>query len=154
MRFGQIRSRKMTWPNSYFSGDISKTPRTPVLAKCGLAKCGLAKCGHVCVWCVFKIFGGCLQDSWASPRDWTAPPPDRPEFRFFFSLPPEISFFSSLSGRSSRGILVVFVKAGTLKCARLGSLGCHVKPRRPQSRRGGARGGRKEKNDPTPPEQP
>ena len=35
--------------------------------------------------------------------------------------------FSSLWG-SSRGILVVFLKAGKLKCARLEFLGCRVKP--------------------------
>ena len=44
---------------------------------------------------------------------------------------------------SSRGIQVVFLKAGTLKCARLEFSGCRVKPRRPRSRRGFTR--------PTPP---
>ena len=36
--------------------------------------------------------------------------------RFFFSLPPPFSLFFSLSGRSSRGILVVLLKAGALVC--------------------------------------
>ena len=62
----------------------------------------------------------------------TPPPPDRPKFRAFFPLPPPFSLFFSLSGGSSRGILVVFLKAGTLKCARLEFSGCRVKPRRPK----------------------
>ena len=90
-------------------------------------------------WCVFKIFGGCFQDFWASPPDrsllerplpWTAPPDppllDRssrpPKISLlFFSLPPEMSSFLLSLG----GLLVDFfgfLKAGTLKCARLGSL--------------------------------
>ena len=98
-------------------------------------------CVLVCVVCVvcssnflvgvFKIFGGCLQDFWASPLDplplrgrvpsprppsppdhplrWTAPPPDCPKFRsFFFPLSRrKFHSFFSLWG-SSRGILVVF----------------------------------------------
>ena len=47
------------------------------------------------------------------PFPWTALPLDRPKFRsFFFPLPPQNSFFSSLSGGSSRGILVVFEAPG------------------------------------------
>ena len=56
------------------------------------------------------------------------PPPDRPKFRAFFPFPAP-----NVLG-SSRGILVVFLKAGALKCARLESSGCRVKPRRPQNR--------------------
>ena len=49
------------------------------------------------------------------------PPPDRPKFRSFSSLSRHrFVLFVSL-WVSSRGILVVFLKAGTLKCARLGS---------------------------------
>ena len=75
----------------------------------------------------------------ALPR--TALPPDRPSqdrpnSRSFFPLPPQNSLFSSLSGGSSCGILMVFLKDGNLKCARLEFSGCRVKPRRPQSRRG------------------
>ena len=44
------------------------------------------------------------------------PPPDRPKFRFFFTLA-QLSFFLPSRG-SSRGILV-FLKVGALKCARL-----------------------------------
>ena len=56
----------------------------------------------VCVvCCVFKIFGGCLQDF---PSPGPPRPPDRPKFRSFFSLPPEISFFLLSLG----GLLVEF----------------------------------------------
>ena len=49
------------------------------------------------------------------------PPPDNPKFRSFFPLfPPQFSFFFSLLG-SFRGILVVFLKGGALKCAHWGS---------------------------------
>ena len=60
--------------------------------------------GVVCVCCVC---GGCVQDFWASSSD--PPPPDRPKFRSFFLSPAENFILSSLSGRSSRGILVVFL---------------------------------------------
>ena len=43
-----------------------------------------------------------------------------------FLLPPPFSFFLSLWG-SSRGILVVFLKAGALKCACLEFSGCRVR---------------------------
>ena len=86
------------------------------------------------------------------PFPWTAlhrdrPPLDHPSHGppfpwtaqnfalFFFPLPPQNSFFSSLSGC----LLVEFwwcLKARTLKCARLEFSGCRVKPRRPRSRRG------------------
>ena len=54
-----------------------------------------------CVLCVvlFCLCGGCLQDFWPLPQLCRAPPPDRPSpgppkvLPFFFSLPPEISFF-------------------------------------------------------------
>ena len=75
-------------------------------------------------WGVFNIFAPrtLLRRNPAGPRSaWTALTPDRPKFRSFFSLSRHIFFLFSLSGVSSRGILVVFLKAGTLKCARLGS---------------------------------
>ena len=98
-------------------------------------------CSRLCVcgvYGVFKIFGGCLQDFWwvssrflglsagpppprERPLPGTAPPLDRPKFRSFFLSPAGNFILSSLSGGSSRLILVVFLKAGTLKCARLGS---------------------------------
>ena len=52
-----------------------------------------------------------------------------PKFRAFFSLlSPTFSFLFSR--------FLVFGSAGALKCARLEFSGCHVKPRRPRSRRG------------------
>ena len=55
-----------------------------------------------------------------------------PKFSRFFPSPDAkfVLFFSLWV--SSRGILVV-LRAGTLKCARLEFSGCRVKPRRPQS---------------------
>ena len=53
---------------------------------------------------------------------------DRPKFRSFFPLPSEISLFLLSLWGSSLGILVVFLKARALKCARLEFSGCHVKP--------------------------
>ena len=54
-------------------------------------------------------------------------------FALFFPLSrSHFRVFSSLSGGSSRGILVVFWSAGTLRCARFCPRGCRVKaPRRP-----------------------
>ena len=54
-----------------------------------------------------------------------------PKFRaFFFSLLPQFSFFLPSLEVCSRGILVVFQKAGKLKCAcTFGLSGCRVKPR-------------------------
>ena len=65
------------------------------------------------------------------PEGWGArrvggPKGGGPEISVFFPLPPQNAFFL-LSGGSSRGILVVFVKAGTLKCARLEFSGCRTK---------------------------
>ena len=58
--------------------------------------------------------GGASQKGWGSQRVWGL------KFRaFFFPLPPPFSLFLCLSWVSSRRILVVFSKAGTLKCARL-----------------------------------
>ena len=62
-----------------------------LLVPVGACWCLLVPVGCVCVVGVFKIFG---------PLPRTPPPPDRPSPRppkislFFFSLPPEISFFS------------------------------------------------------------
>ena len=50
----------------------------------------------------------------------------------FFPFPATIFIFSSLFLGVSRGILVVFLKGGTIKCARLGSEGCRLKPRGPR----------------------
>ena len=71
-------------------------------------------CVVVCVVGVFR----------ASPPDPPPdpPPPDRPKFCSFFPLsPPQFLFFSHSLVGLFRGILVVFLKTGTLKCARLGS---------------------------------
>ena len=70
-------------------------------------------CCCVCLGCADRPSAG--QPSTGPP---SAGPPKIS--LFFFPLPPSFSFFFSLWG-SSRGILVVFLKAGTLQCARLGS---------------------------------
>ena len=58
------------------------------------------------------------------------PPPDRPKFRSFFSLlPPQ--FFSFFPLFWSFRCILVFLKAGALKCAHLEFSGCRVKPQRP-----------------------
>ena len=55
-----------------------------------------------------------------------APKGGGPKFRVFFSSPaPIFALFVSL-WVSSRGMLVVFSKAGALKCARLEFSGCRV----------------------------
>ena len=54
-------------------------------------------------------------------REWGPEGLGGPKCRAFFPLPRQFSFFLSSLGGSSRGILVVFLKAGTLKRARLGS---------------------------------
>ena len=62
------------------------------------------------------------------PFPWTALPLDRPSpgppkiSLFFFPLPPQNSFFSSLSGCLLVEFWWCFLKTGALKCARLGSL--------------------------------
>ena len=74
-----------------------------------------------------------LRDFWWPARFWAGqadlgqlprerPPPDRPKFRaFFFPSPAIVFIISSLSWEFFRGILVVFLNSGTMKCARLGS---------------------------------
>ena len=52
-------------------------------------------------------------------------------FALFFPSPATVFILFSLSCWSFRGILVVFLKTGTLKCARLGSRAVVCKPRRP-----------------------
>ena len=66
----------------------------------------------VVVWCVGAVcvqkFRGCAQNLGAPPTP-ISPPPDpllRPKFRSFFSLSRHCFHSFSLSGRSSRGILV------------------------------------------------
>ena len=73
---------------------------------------------------------------WGGGRSGWGPNPEKvgprrvegPKFRAFFSLSRPKFLLSSLSGGSFRGILVVFLKAGALKCARLEFSGCCVKP--------------------------
>ena len=67
----------------------------------------------LCVWWVCSRFLG------LSPR--TSLCRTAQNFALFFLSPAENFILSSLSEGSSRGILVVFLKAGALKCARLGS---------------------------------
>ena len=66
----------------------------------------------VCVLCVCVVI---------CPLRRTALPLERPKCLSFFPSPATIFILSSLSWVSSRGILVVFLKAGALKCERLGS---------------------------------
>ena len=61
---------------------------------------------------VFKIFGGCLSKPLDPPPCWTAPPPDHPKISHFFPSPAGNFILSSLSGGSFRGILVVFEAPG------------------------------------------
>ena len=63
------------------------------------------------------------------PAGWEAH-----KFALFFPSPGTFFFHSSLSWGSTRGILVVFLNSGALKCARLEFSGCRVKPRRPHAR--------------------
>ena len=75
---------------------------------------------------VFKIFGPLPRTS--SLR--TALPLDRPKFRSFFSLPPEISFFLLSLGVFSLNFGGVFEDRGAQMCT-FGLSGCRVEPRRP-----------------------
>ena len=92
---------------------------------------GCCCCVVVVIVVVVVVVGSVLLWLWVwTPPDRLPPdrpPPDRPKFRSFFPLSIFVLFLS-LWG-SSRGILVVFVKTGTLKCARLEFSGCCVKPR-------------------------
>ena len=75
--------------------------------------CGGGGGGAVWRGCWFHGFG----HVWCPPN---RPSQDRPSRDRPSPGPPKISLFFSLFG-SSRGILVVVLKAGTLKCTRLGS---------------------------------
>ena len=73
---------------------------------------------------------GRVVEGW-SPEGWSPQVgPERWEPIFFRFFPSSTTFFflSSLSWRSSRGILVVFGAPGGLECARLEFSGCCVKP--------------------------
>ena len=76
----------------------------------------------LCLLCVL-VQDLCAPPDPPLPR--TLPPPDRlrrtAQIFALFSLPTTNFFLSSLSWGSFRGILVMFLKAGALKCARLGS---------------------------------
>ena len=65
--------------------NMQLTRSCPHLARSHLARIGVLGVLAVCVCCVFKISGGCLQDFWASPSD-------RPS-----AGPPKISLFLLLS---------------------------------------------------------
>ena len=56
-----------------------------------------------------------------TPLRWTLLRWTPQNFALFYPSPATVFILSSLSWGSFRGILVVFLKAGTLKCARLGS---------------------------------
>ena len=90
-----------------------KRHRCVCVLVCGLVGVLVCVCVFVCVCvcvCVVRT---------ALPPD--RPPPDRPKFRYCLPSPALIFvLFLSLWG-SSRGILVVFLMAGTLSCARSGS---------------------------------
>ena len=55
----------------------------------------------------------------AGPLNVDRPPQDRTQFRSFFPLPTHFSFFLPSLGGLLVEYLVVFLKAGTLECARL-----------------------------------
>ena len=102
-----------------------------VLCVCCVCVVCVVCCVLCAVCCVLCGVGACFAVSWSGVSCgvlvWTALPGtalplDRPKFRSFFPSPTtQNSFFSSLSGCLLVEILVVFLKAGTLKCARLGS---------------------------------
>ena len=74
--------------------------------------------------CFFSFFSFFVLSRTAFSRTalhWTASP-GPPKISLFFSLPPQFHSFSFPLLGSSRGTVVVFLKAGTLICARLGSL--------------------------------
>ena len=115
-----------------------------VVLCCVVLCCVVLCCVVLCVWRGYLFHGirvgfhvwvlvsrfGLDRPSPGPPFPWTAQ-----KFALFFPLPPQFSFFPSLSG----GLLVEFwwcLKTRTLKCARLEFAGCRVKPRRPRSRRG------------------
>ena len=105
----------------------------------------LVPVGGACCWCLLVVpvggcclcvCGGCVQDFGASPPD--PPPPDRPSpappkiSLFFFSLPPEISFFLLSLGVFSLNSGGVFEDRDAQMCT-FGLSGCRVEPRRPQT---------------------
>ena len=69
------------------------------------------------------------EEGWG-PEGWVAQ-----NFALFFPSPATGSFLSSLSWVSSRGILVVFLKAAALKCACLEFSGCCSTRRHPRQGR-------------------
>ena len=72
--------------------------------------------------------GGGPEGCGPKPRKSLGPKVGAPKFRVLFPLPTPFSLFFSLSGVFS-WTLAVFLKAGTLKFARLEFSGCRVKPR-------------------------
>ena len=78
-------------------------------------------CCVLCVWCWCWLDPSLRRTPLRTTLRRTAQ-----NFALFFSSPATISLFLSL-WVSSRGILVVFSKAGTLKCARLEFSGCRRK---------------------------
>ena len=93
--------------------------------------CGIARCVWVCrhgVCSKFSLvrpkFGRSPDSPPLDPSPADPPPPDRPKFRSFFffpPLPPLFSFFLPLLGGRFVEFLVVRLKAGKVKCARVGS---------------------------------
>ena len=95
-----------------------------LLVPVGACWCLLVPVG-ACWWCLLVVLV-CVCVWWVCsgpPRDLPppeGPSPGPPKISLFFFSPAGNFFLSSLCG-FSRGILVVFLKTGTLKCARLGS---------------------------------
>ena len=108
-------------------------PGLPLRVLCGCVLC----CVRVC--CVFCACVSAKPPSAGPPRPRTLLPRTAQNFALFPPPAPIFAFFS-LWG-SSRGIWVVFFKAGTSKCARLEFSGCQ----REKSEKG-SRSGKKARN--------
>ena len=109
----------------------------PTLAKTDFGQTEFDLC-CVCL-CVFVLCGVGVGFTVSVPPGTVLPrtalPLDRPKFRSFFPLPPQNSFFSSLSG----GLLVEFrwwFEDENPQMCTFGLSGCRVKPWRLRGRRG------------------
>ena len=110
---GQFDLGNSTWANSTWASFLcvyfvflwttSANSTATIQANWPKSSCVCVCC--VCLLCVSAVCVGPRLRDPPTPRPSaepslrrTAPPPDRPKFRFFFLLPPPFSFFLSLSG--------------------------------------------------------